>query len=154
MPLTIWQAMPPARHGTYPPVRAMSAPPDSLAITATVDPALPRPGERVTFRLAIRNTTDRTLILYLLGREPTLDVRVREPAGDPVWHRLEGQIIPALLRVEHLPAGGLLEVEAAWDQRRADGRPISAGAYLVEVLLLAEAGPLRAPPLRLEVRPD
>ena len=70
------------------------------------------------FQLALQFLTKapiaaaRTVDVYLLGREPTMDVIVERDTGGRVWRRLEGDVIPAiaLLRADEL--GGCQKIFA------------------------------------------
>lgn len=104
-----------------------------------------RAGEPVSFRLRVENVSRRALDLYLRGRTITIDVVVSRAAGPVVWRRLEGEIIPAIVQLRPLSPGERLEVEATWDQRTNDGKPVEPGEYVAEGLLLVEGEPLRTP---------
>lgn len=110
-----------------------------------------RAGEPVRLRLRATNVTEHAVDLYLRGRVPTLDVVVRRGDGTVVWHRLEGEIIPAIVQLRALRPGERLEVEATWDQRTNAGGPVAPGDYVVEASLLTDGEPLRAPPRRLVI---
>lgn len=103
-----------------------------------------RAGTKVEFRLVVANDSPAPVDLYLRGRKPTIDVEVTRENGDVVWHRLEGEIIPAVLQLHTLPRGAHLDVTASWDLR-IDGKPASPGEYEVNAFLLGEDSPIRAP---------
>jgi hypothetical protein len=114
---------------------------DSLDISVEA-PVVVRPGDTVDFTLVITNRLDRSITLYLQGREITFDLVVRSAAGDIRWRRLEGQPIPAILKVEPLAAKASLRLRAKWDQRDDRGGPIAPGEYSVEGLVLTDGPPL------------
>jgi hypothetical protein len=124
--------------------------PDSLRLDLLLEPRV-RAGEPVPIRLRAQNVTQRALDLYLRGRTITFDVVIAHAAGDVVWRRLEGEIIPAIVHLRPLAPGERLEVETVWDQRTKDGRAVEAGEYVVHGLLLVEGEPLRTPPKSLTI---
>jgi len=112
-----------------------------------------RAGEPVRFRLRVENVSGSAADLYLRGRSATFDVVVRRAQGGVVWRRLEGEIIPAIVRLQPLGPGQRLETEAVWDQRGNDGKPVGPGEYVVEGSLLLEDASLPAPPRPLTIAP-
>jgi hypothetical protein len=81
------------------------APDDTLRLHLQIGDSIPR-GRTVPVVLRIENVSGRALDLYLRGREPTFDLLVfREGEPDPVWRLLEGEVIPAILRVDSLEPG-------------------------------------------------
>lgn len=103
--------------------------------------------------LRVENPVGAPAVLYLRGRDPVLDLVVSRPDGSPVWRRLDGAVIPAIVRLETLPPGGALEVRATWDQRTAADEPAPPGDYSIAGELLTDASPLRAPPRPLRIVP-
>lgn len=126
--------------------------PDSLAIDLAA-PAEVRAGTAITFTLRVRNRAPRPIELYLHGREPTVDLIVSRTTGDTVWHRLEGQVIPAIVNLRAVPPGESLLLTATWDQRGADGSTVPPGEYLARGSLLTESGALESPAVRLRITP-
>jgi Intracellular proteinase inhibitor len=114
-------------------------------------PAQVRAGERIAIRLRAQNVTDHAVDLYLRGRTITFDVEIARPGGAVVWHRLEGEIIPAIVQLRVLAAGETLEVATSWDQRTAEGKQVDPGDYVAQGLLLVEGEPLRTPPKSLSI---
>jgi hypothetical protein len=112
-----------------------------------------RAGEPVTFTLRVRNGSGRAVDLYLRGRTPTMDLVVETADGRPVWHRLEGAVIPAIALLHPLPAGGQLEVTATWDQSTRAHEAARPGHYRVRGALVMETGAREAPPIPLEIVP-
>lgn len=129
-----------------------AAPSDSLSLAIRV-PRRVSPGETVPVILRVENTSGRAIDLYLRGRTIAFDVVVTDADGE-VWRRLEDEVIPAILRIETLEAGGLLELEASWDQRSNAGEPVPAGEYRVRGEVLTEDDPLVTPAARLRVDPE
>jgi hypothetical protein len=113
---------------------------DSLTFQILV-PDDVRSGERVPLVLRIENRGARPLDLYLRGRTITADLEVTRADGEPVWRRLEGEIIPAILHIRTLAPGERLEVEAEWNQRTLEGALVATGVYRVRGLLLVEGDP-------------
>jgi len=104
--------------------------------------------------LRVENPADRPLDLYLRGRAIEFDVVAAADDGRVVWRKLEGQVIPAILRLETLAPGGVLELRTEWDQRTNDGRRVPAGSYTIRGLLLTDSEtPLASPPTRLRILP-
>jgi hypothetical protein len=135
-------------------VRAQGPPREQLQVAATLEaPHEVATGELVEVVLRVENLTGEPVVLYLRGREPVLDVVVNRPGGTLVWRRLEGEVIPAVLRLETLAPGDALEVRAEWDQRTATGELVDTGDYIVSGELLTDASPLRAPPRPLRLIP-
>lgn len=141
-------AAPPSRPT---PPTVTSAVSDSLRIWLEV-PDRVRVGEAVPVTLHLENTSGRALELYLLGRSLTFDVVVTRADGSVVWRRLEGEIIPAVLRLEVLGVGQRLEARAQWDQRTATGESVGPGVYTLQGQVLTEAPHrLETPPVSLQV---
>jgi hypothetical protein len=105
----------------------------------------------VSITLRAENIGGRPLELYLRGRTIAFDVVVARADGEAVWRRLEGEVIPAILRLEVLTPGQVLELGAEWDQRTNGGAPVGAGSYEVRGLLLTDAEPWETPPATLRI---
>jgi hypothetical protein len=125
---------------------------DSLRLSLGV-PAHSAAGTPVPFILTIANVSGRPLDLYLRGRTIAFDIVVLDSAGTAIWRRLEGEIIPAVLRLEILAPGQLLDLSDEWDQRDDAGRPVSAGRYTAYGEVLTEGPPLRTPTVTLRIAP-
>jgi hypothetical protein len=125
---------------------------DSLRLSLGV-PAHSAAGTPVPFTLTVENVSGRPLDLYLRGRTIAFDIVVLDSAGVPVWRRLEGEMIPAILRLDALAPGQLLELSDQWDQRDNAGRPASAGDYTAYGEVLTEGAPLRTPHVTLRITP-
>ena len=133
--------------------RVAEATNDSLRLALEV-PARVRVGEEITIVLQTTNVTDRTLELYLQGREPTADVTVRTSSNAVVWHRLAGAAVAAILRLEPVAPGATLTIHVTWTQIGDDGAPVAPGVYEVTAQLLAERrDALQFPPAWIEILP-
>ena len=127
-----------------------SSPSDSLRLRVDVPDRIPH-GETVPITFRVANISDRTLTLYLTGREIAFDVIVERTDGATVWRRLEGEVVRAILRLETLPPGEALVLHAVWDQRSDDGALVPPGEYRVRAELLTEGGSLVSPPEPLRI---
>jgi hypothetical protein len=110
---------------------------ESLALELVVPPRV-RAGDPVSLTLRARNPTSRPMDLYLRGRTPTVDVVITGAAGDTLWRRLEGEVIPAILHLRALAPGEGFDVSVTWNQRTGAGTPVSPGTYRVRGALLLE----------------
>lgn len=125
---------------------------DSLRVSLAVqETAMQDDTVLVTFRA--ENISTRTLTIYLLGRTPTLDIRVTNAEGVEVWRRLEGEVVPAVLRVETLQPGGAVIVSEPWNLRTKRGESIPPGRYSIHAELVLESGVLRSGEASLQVLP-
>jgi len=115
-----------------------AAAPASLRLRLEMPPEV-RAGEVVPIVLRLENSGDRPLELYLRGRTIAFDVVVARPDGHVVWRRLQGEIIPAVVRVELLGPGEALELRGEWDQRTSGGEPVAPGAYVAHGVVLTDA---------------
>jgi hypothetical protein len=125
---------------------------DSLRLTLDV-PDTARAGEVVNVTLRVANVTERRLDLYLTGREITFDLVVATARGDTVWRRLEGEVIPMMLRVESLQPQASLELAGTWPGLDQSGRTVPPGEYTIRGSLLAEGGALETAAYPLQLRP-
>jgi hypothetical protein len=144
---------PPRIHELSEEVDIAPAVSDSLRLSLDL-PRTIRAGAAVPISVRVENTTDRTLDLYLRGRTIAFDLVVSDEGGEIVWRRLEGEVIPAILRIEPLPAGESLTLEATWDQRTNAGDPVDPGMYTVRGELLTESDPLATPTERFRIEPN
>jgi hypothetical protein len=134
-------------------------PSPSMSLTGTSDtldlrlaaPATVNAGEPVELRLIVRNTAGRPLDLYLRGRQIAFDVSAEDAGGNIVWSRLHDEIIPAILRLETLPAGDSIVLSHRWDQRTNAGTPAATGTYRLRGTLLTEGEPLHTPILEMRI---
>jgi hypothetical protein len=133
---------------------AMPAPAsDSLHLSLEL-PHRVAPGEPVPVILRARNVSGRALDLYLRGRTIAFDIVVSDENDEVVWRRLEDELIPAILRIETLDPGEVLEVEERWDQRSNSSDPVPPGSYRVRGLFLTEGDPLITPEHSLRIIPE
>jgi hypothetical protein len=123
---------------------------DPLRLELILPPRV-RQGQPVPLRLRAQNVSGRAFDLYLRGRTITFDVIIARAAGEVVWRRLEGEIIPAIIQLHPLAPGEQIEVEAEWDQRTKDRKRVEPGEYVATGLLLVEGDPLRTPPTPLTI---
>lgn len=105
--------------------------PDRNLLVTLHAPKTAQVGSAIPITLRIENKSAEPLELYLLGREPTYDFIVTASDGDLVWRRLEGEIVPAILRVDVLDPGQVLEFHDSWDQRDNAGEMVNPGSYLL-----------------------
>lgn len=103
--------------------------PDSLCFRVEAPATVPA-GEPVPIVLRLTNRTARVLTLTLQGRPLAFDVTVTSADGAPVWRRLEGEVVSAILAVRTLEPGASLTFEAVWNGQD-HGRPAHPGRYLV-----------------------
>ena len=117
---------------------------DSLRLELLL-PRSARAGEPISIRLRVENRTQHRIDLYLRGRTPTFDVIVARSDGVVVWHRLEDEVIPAIVSFRALAPGDHLELAATWNQRTKKRQTVGAGSYTARGLLLVEGSPLETP---------
>jgi hypothetical protein len=104
--------------------------------------------------LIVHNAAGAPLTLYLGGRPVAVDLVVRRRDGTPVWRRLRGAVIPAILQVRELGPGGQLTFELAWDQTTDAGGPAGVGEYELQGFVMTDARePLATAPLPLRIVP-
>jgi hypothetical protein len=113
----------------------------------TVVAASIRVGEPVQVALRLTNTSRRGLTVYLQGRPTAFDVIVSRRDGTPVWRRLAGAVISAVLQVRSLAPGEVLEFSDIWSQRTNLGVAVEPGDYLVTGVLPTD------PPAELRTKP-
>lgn len=126
---------------------------DSVSIELEL-PADVAHGQSIPIVVRARNTTDRQLDVYLRGREPTVDIRVRDAASRVVWERLRDEIIPAIVQLRTLAPGEALEVRLDWDQRTNDEEPVAPGTYTIRASLLTETEPLWSETAEITIREE
>jgi hypothetical protein len=109
-------------------------------------------GTAVAISMRIENKSAEPLELYLRGREPVYDFLVSTIAGDVVWRRLEGEVAQAILRLELIEAGQVLEFRDSWDQRDNAGQLVSPGAYTIRGIVLSDrSSTLESAPVELRI---
>ncbi|HEV2084913.1 MAG TPA: BsuPI-related putative proteinase inhibitor [Gemmatimonadales bacterium] len=119
-----------------------------------VMPARVRVGEGVPITLRLTNADRRAASVYLQGRPAAFDIVVTRRDGTPVWRRLEGAVVPAVLQVRSLAPGAALEFHDSWPQRTNLGAAVEPGDYLVTGVLPTDPpAELRTRPARLRILP-
>jgi len=126
------------------------SPTDTLAVTLDAPDSV-RAGEPVPVTISITNQSGRSLTLHLQGREIVFDVTVSREDGIPVWRRLAGAAVQAILRVEQLEAGGEIILRATWSQQDATGKPVRPGTYYLQGSVPTDGDPLVTPPRELKI---
>lgn len=99
-------------------------------------------------RFDVRNVSGRDLELYLRGREPTLDVVIRDAAGGEVWRSLGSGAVVAVLQLRPLAAGDTLTLHASWQPAAS-----ATGRHSIEAALLTELTALHFPAATVIIRP-
>jgi hypothetical protein len=132
------------------PAMSLTGPSDTLELRLAAPDAVAA-GEPVELRLTVRNAAGRPLDLYLRGRQIAFDVSAEDAGGNIVWSRLHDEIIPAILRLETLPAGDSIVLSHRWDQRTNAGTPAATGTYRLRGTLLTEGEPLHTPILEMRI---
>ena len=125
---------------------------DSVRV-ALEAPRRVRAGEPVRIVLRLENISDRTLDLYLRGRTIVFDLIITRKDGSVLWRRLEDEAVPAILRIETLEPGAVIELEDTWDHRANDGAPVSSGEYGIRGEILTELEPLVTASASLRIDP-
>ncbi|CAN5729038.1 hypothetical protein BH23GEM9_BH23GEM9_32670 [soil metagenome] len=123
---------------------------DSLRLELQA-PSSVRTREVVSFVVRVENVSTRPVDLYLRGRDLTVDIIVRDARGVEMWRRLDGAVIPAIIRLETLAAGGMLELSDEWRQTTSAGAVLPAGVYTVHGEFLTDNRPLVTPPITLRI---
>ena len=107
----------------------------------------------IPIMMSMENTSAKPLDLYVRGREMTFDVVVRARSGETVWRRLEGEVIPAILKLEVLVPGQPIVFRESWDQVGDSGELIAPGLYSVTGAVLTDGSftlESEAVPLQIE----
>lgn len=125
---------------------------DTLRLWVEVPERTPA-GESVPMTVHVENVSGRDLELHLRGRTVAFDLVVSDPEGREVWRRLEREVVPAILRLDNLADGDVLELTDAWNQQTGAGEPVPAGLYRVRGELLTEGEPLLTPEIPLQIDP-
>ena len=115
-------------------------------------PKTARVGSAIPITLRIENKSAEPLELYLRGREATYDFIATASDGELVWRRLEHEIVPAILRVDVLEPGQVVEFRDSWDQRDNAGDPVAPGSYTIRGSVLTDgSATLEAPAIPLRI---
>jgi hypothetical protein len=126
---------------------------DSMTLEIEL-PAEVRTGDPVAITLRLTNTSGKPLTVYLQGRPVAFDVIVSRRDGTPVWRRLEGAMVPAVLQVRSLDPGEVLAFSHRWTQRTNLGVVVEPGEYLVTGVLPTDPpAELRTEPVPLRILP-
>ncbi len=117
-------------------------------------PAKVRRGDAVPIMLRLVNDADTAVDVVLQGRPIAFDVAVTRTDGEPVWHRLAGETVTAILQLRTLPAGESLVFRTTWDQRSHSGAPVPAQEYEVQGAVLSDPPTVfRSGPAKLTILP-
>lgn len=109
-------------------------------------------GKPVQIFIRVQNKSAEPLTLYLRGREATYDFVVTARDGGTVWRRLEGEIVPAILRLEVLGPGQTLEFGGVWPQRDNGGELVAPGSYTIRGTVLSDgSAKLESPAISLRI---
>jgi Intracellular proteinase inhibitor len=119
------------------------SPPLALHLEA---PVQARAGEKIRFKLKVKNTSGRALDQPLAGQPPH-DFVVTRTDGTELWRWSRGEVVRDVLELKTFQAGEEVLFEAEWNQRGNDGRPLPPGRYAVRGVLNAD------PPEKLETKP-
>lgn len=97
-----------------------------------------RLGQPLPIALKLRNVTDRTVALTLLGR-PAYDLIIRDwSTNREIWRFSHGRAIQEIAEQKSLGPLEELEFSVEWDLRDNAGAPIDPGFYCVQGLLHVE----------------
>lgn len=110
-------------------------------------------GEPVPITITVRNTGDKPAAVYLTGRPVAFDIEITASDGSPVWNRLKGEIVAAILQVVELEPDGELEFRDDWDQVTNEGLAAEPGMYTVvgKVVTDEPGKPLVSAPKAMEI---
>ena len=118
-------------------------------------PESARLGSTVQIAIRLENLGETPLELYLRGRAIAYDILIADAAGRVVWHRLEGDVIPAIIQVKVLNPGDMFELSHTWGQRTNSGEAVLPGIYTLRGIVLTDGPePLASPPKPLLIVPD
>jgi hypothetical protein len=117
-------------------------------------PAEVRRGDSVPIVLRLVNDADTAADVALQGRPVAFDVTVSHPDGVPVWRRLAGETVTAILQLRTVPAHASLEFRTTWDQRDDRGASVPAGQYEVKGTIPSDPPTeFRSGPAKLKILP-
>jgi hypothetical protein len=85
----------------------------------------------IRLRLVLENNGDFPIEVGLASSPDAFDIVVETPEGTVVWRRLDGVVIPAVLRLRTLQPGQAIGFTDTWLQRTNDGRAVPTGTYQV-----------------------
>ncbi|SRR6266542_4161091 len=124
--------------------------PRGLSIELDVPVVAPL-GAPVTITIRMKNVGSVPLELYLRGREIAYDIAIMGSGGETVWRRLNGAIVPAILRLEILEPGGVIELRDSWNQRDRAGELVPPGVYTIRGRVLSERDDLEPSPVEIRL---
>jgi hypothetical protein len=124
--------------------------PRDLSIELDATDAAPL-GAPVLITIRVKNLGKIPLELYLRGREIAYDIAIMGSGGETVWRRLEGAIVPAILRLEILEPGGVIELRDSWNQRDRAGELVPPGVYTILARVLSERDDLEPSPAKIRL---
>ena len=122
----------------------------SLTVSLLAPDAVPS-GNDLSFEVVLRNETDDTVVAHLHGREIVWDVVVTDSAGEVLWQRLSGAIIPAILRLDTFAPGESRRFHTTWDRRDPEGRRVGPGTYFAKARVPSDAGDLLSPEVVIRI---
>ena len=102
-----------------------------------IPPSIPA-GESIPVAVTLENTSSGPVDLYLQGREITVDLEVARAGGQPIWRRLDGEIVQGILALRTLEPGEVIELHAEWDQRDVAGKLVGPGSYTMVARILTD----------------
>lgn len=111
-------------------------------------------GEALPVTLRLSNPSAEPATVYIAGRPAAFDIVITRLDGTPVWRRLKGAVISAILQVRVLAPQETLEFSHTWGQQDQHGRSIPPGEYrLTGVLPGDPPEELRSSTARLRILP-
>jgi hypothetical protein len=111
-------------------------------------------GQIVPMTLRLTNPGRKPATVYLQGRPVAFDIIVARPDGTPIWHRLEGAVVSAVLQVRSMAPGEVIEFRDIWSQRTDRGQAVPPGEYVVTGVLPTDPpAELRTAPVPLRILP-
>jgi Intracellular proteinase inhibitor len=112
-------------------------------------------GEDLPVTLRLSNPSAEPAMVYIAGRPAAFDIVITRLDGTPVWRRLTGAVISAILQVRVLAPQETLEFSHTWKQQDHHGRSIPPGEYrLTGVLPGDPPEELRSNTARLRILPS
>jgi hypothetical protein len=120
-----------------------------------VVPATVHVGQAIPITLRLTNSSRKPVTIYLQGRPIAFDITVTRPDGTPVWRRLDGAVVSAILQVRELKAGEVIELSDTWPQLDKGGQSVPPGDYLVTGVLPTDPpAELRSASVPLRILPS
>lgn len=117
------------------------------AITVRIEaPESVREGDPIPYAVIVANESDHQQEVHLQGREIVFDVTVAREHGRPLWRRLAGEAVEAILRLDTFSAGESRRLEGL-----IDSRVLKPGHYVMQAMVPTETGTLASAPHPLQV---